>query len=446
MITYDKVKKLRIKINSKELSGKYKYSKKYFTRNRKISYKDIIYFTLNKRGLSLKMEMNKFKDMTGKMEDVSKSALCQQRKKINPEIFKELNSDYIKNSYDNPRDYKTVKGYIVMAIDGMKIEVPDSKELREEYGTSQGKEGQRTSARALTSCLYDVVNNWVIDAQIDKLKGSERELAKRHIAELVMTLTGEIELEKVIILFDRGYPSIEMIYLLQEIGIKYIFRGKISSYRKEIEKMKTEDEEIEIKITEKKIKSVKEKEVKEKLRKRGKIETRLVKYQLETGEEEILITNLEEEEFEREEIGKLYFRRWNIELAYNISKNKLELQNFSGQSKIVVEQEFYGQMLMLNIAEDFRKDANEGIEKKKENGYKYDYQVNMNTLIGLLRERFILILISMAINNDEKSQKEYDELIEEIRKELVPIRPGRKNERKEYKGYNKYKKNYRRNS
>ena len=112
----------------------------------------------------------------------------------------------------------------------------------------------------------------------------------------------------------------------------------------------------------------------------------------------------------------------------------------------MVEQEFYGQMLMLNIAEDFRKEANEGIEKKKENGYKYDYQVNMNTLIGLLRERFILILLSMAINNDEKSQKEYDELIEEIRKELVPIRPGRKNERKEYKGYNKYKKNYRRNS
>ena len=67
-----------------------------------------------------------------------------------------------------------------------------------------------------------------------------------------MTLTGEIELEKVIILFDRGYPSLEMIYLLQEIGIKYIFRGKISNYRKEIEKMKREDEEIEIKITEKK--------------------------------------------------------------------------------------------------------------------------------------------------------------------------------------------------
>ena len=46
MITYDKVKKLKIKINSKKLLDKYKYSKKYFTRNRKISCNDIIYFTL----------------------------------------------------------------------------------------------------------------------------------------------------------------------------------------------------------------------------------------------------------------------------------------------------------------------------------------------------------------------------------------------------------------
>ena len=102
--------------------------------------------------------------MTGSMKEVSKSALCQQRKKIDPAIFKELNSDYIKNSYDNPEDYKTLKGYIVMAIDGMKIEIPDVEELRKEYGTSKGREGQRTSARALTSCLYDVVNNQIIEA------------------------------------------------------------------------------------------------------------------------------------------------------------------------------------------------------------------------------------------------------------------------------------------
>ena len=47
-----------------------------------------------------------------------------------------------------------------------------------------------------------------------------------------MTLGEEIDINKVIIIFDRGYPSLEMIYVLQEIGIKYIFRGQTSSYKK----------------------------------------------------------------------------------------------------------------------------------------------------------------------------------------------------------------------
>ena len=76
-----------------------------------------------------------------------------------------------------------------------------------------------------------------------------------------MTLGEEIDINKVIIIFDRGYPSLEMIYVLQEIGIKYIFRGQTSSYKKEIEKMKKEDGEIEIKITEKRIKNIREKEL-----------------------------------------------------------------------------------------------------------------------------------------------------------------------------------------
>lgn len=446
MKSYDKIGKLKYKILKKELIKKYRKEEKNFTRERKITFKDVVYFTLNKRGLSLKMEMKKFEDMTGRMKDVSKSALCQQRKKIDPEVFKELNSDYIRNSYDDPRDYKTLKGYIVMAIDGMKIEIPDVEELREEYGISQGREGQRASARALTSCLYDVVNNWVIDAQIDKYKASERELAKNHIVEMVVTLADEIDMEKTIIIFDRGYPSIDMIHVLNEAKIKYLFRAPNSRYKKEISNMKKEDEEVSIAITRNRIKNIKDSEVREKLRALKTIESRFVKYKLETGETELLITNLSSEEFTGDEIGELYFRRWNIELAYNIAKNKLEIQNFSGQSKIVVEQEFYAQMLMLNIAEDLRKEANNKVIATRENGYKYDYQVNMNTLIGMLRERFILILISIAVNNDEESNKEYDNLIEEISKEIVPIRPGRKNERKKYKGYNKYKKNLRRNS
>ena len=378
MKTYDKIEQVKERIIDVELLKIAKTKNKYFTRERKIKFSDILFFTLNKRGLSLKMEINNFEEIVGKFGEVSESALCQQRKKIDPVAFKILNKEYIENSYENERDYKTLKGYIVTAIDGTILELPNVESLKKEYGVAQGKEEQRISVRVQGSCLYDVVNNWVIDAQISKSNTSERELAKIHVKNLneILKEIGKKEIiKKIIIIFDRGYPSIEMIYMLEQMGIKYLFRAKKSSLTKEFEKMNSEDEEIK-----------------------------------------------------------------------NVAKNKLELENFSGQSKLVVEQEFYAQMLMMNIAEDLRKEANQKVKAGKEQGCKYDYKVNMNVLIGLMRKKFVYILIQMALNHDKKAAKEYDEMIELMSKSLVPIRPNRSNDRNRYKGYNKYKTNMRRNS
>ena len=449
MITYEKVKYLKDEILGEELLKNGRKSEKFFTRNRKIGFSDIIFLTLNKRGLSLKMEMSNFGDISGRIGNASESALCQQRQKIDPIAFKILNSHYIQNSYENEKDYEKFKGYILMAIDGTTIELPDVEELRKEYGVLKRKEGQRESAKALGSCLYDVVNNWIVDAQIEKINISERDLAKRHIIELVQLFSEmglEKQLKKVIIIFDRGYPSIEMIYTLEKVGIKYLFRGKKDNFKKEQEEMKKKDEKIKIKLTSKRLEKIKDKKIRKELKEKETLESRFVKYKLKTGEEEILLTNISEKDFSTNEIGELYYKRWKIELAYDMAKNKLELQNFTGQNKIVVEQEFYGQMLMMNIAEDLKKDANKKVEKGKKYGYKYDYKVNMNILIGLMRKKFVLIMINMTINGDEKTKEEYDKMIEEISQNLIPIRPERKNPRNKYKGYNKYKQNYKRNS
>lgn len=449
MKTYDKIEQVKERIIDVELLKIAKTKNKYFTRERKIKFSDILFFTLNKRGLSLKMEMNNFEEIVGKFGEVSESALCQQRKKIDPVAFKILNKEYIQNSYENERDYKTLKGYIVTAIDGTILELPNVESLKKEYGVAQGKEEQRISVRAQGSCLYDVVNNWVIDAQISKSNTSERELAKIHVKKLneILEEIGKKEIiEKIIIIFDRGYPSIEMIYMLEQIGIKYLFRAKKLSLAKEFEKMNSEDEEIKIELTSKRISGINDSKIRNQLREIQSLKSRFVKYELNTGETELLITNLDKSEFNTQELGELYYERWKIELSYNVAKNKLELENFSGQSKLVVEQEFYAQMLMMNIAEDLRKEANQKVKAGKEQGCKYDYKVNMNVLIGLMRKKFVYILIQMALNHDKKAAKEYDEMIELMSKSLVPIRPNRSNDRNRYKGYNKYKTNMRRNS
>lgn len=90
---------------------------------------------------------------------------------------------------------------------------------------------------------------------------------------------------------------------------------------------------VEINTRGRKVERVKDIEIRKELRELGKIDARYVLQELDTQEEEVLITNLSKEEFTREEIGKLYFKRWGIE------KSKA----------IIIEQDFYSQILILNM-------------------------------------------------------------------------------------------------
>lgn len=446
MIIYNKVELQNNNLKNEKYHDIGRANKKCFVRNRKMNLSKMIMFVLGKRGLTLNMEIENFKGlMSTEMTDITESAICQQRKNLNPEVFRKMMRTYIESTYDEGHDYETYKGYLVFAIDGMKIELPNVPELQKEYGNNSGRKDQRPCVRALTSSIYDVVNNMVIDSQIAPLNTSEKELAQTNIAEMLDILKDRIDLNKTIIIFDRGYPSTEMIGLLDALGIKYIFRLSTSTFKGNVKQMKTRDEKTKIYITKSRIKAIKNKESRAILACREYIESRLVKYKLTTGEDEILITNLTKEEFNSEELGELYFKRWKIELAYDIAKNKLEIQNISGHSRIVVEQDYYAQMYLLNIAEDLRKEANKKVKNTKENGYKYDYKINMNILIGKMRIQLIELMIRRIFFNEDVSIR-YNKLIEEISKNIIPIRPNRNNPRKQYKSRNKYRSNMRRNS
>src|SRR4030095_9600644 len=55
-----------------------------------------------------------------------------------------------------------------------------------------------------------------LDGQIDKYDTSERELARRHF--------DNIEPGKDLLLLDRGYPSLPLMFELQQRGIQYCIR------------------------------------------------------------------------------------------------------------------------------------------------------------------------------------------------------------------------------
>lgn len=413
-----------------------------FSRKRKMFLEDILRYILSQKGKTIAMEINSyFKEIKRRGQRVTKQAFCKQRRRLNPEVFVVLNREYVESIYED-NEYKTYKDFIVTAVDSTILEIPNSEELQREYECqTPNKNGVRKSARARASGIYDVENNIMIDAVIDKYKSQERPLAKRNIENMIKILGDN---KKIITIFDRGYMSIEMLLFLMDMPIFYLFRVKAEAYIEEKASMTSDDEIVTIKINKDRLNNIKDKEFKDKAKQIGEIKTRMVRIILPSGEEEFLITNIPYEVMNSEEIGQLYFKRWGIELAYDVIKNKLQVENFSGKKKIIIEQDFYAQMLLFNMVEDLRNDANNELELKNKNKFlKYDYKVNMNILIGTFRD----YMIKIAIEEDPLKQNELSEfMLEEIMDNLVPVRTGRQVKRHPYTGRNKYRLNIRRNS
>ena len=51
-----------------------------------------------------------------------------------------LNNDYVKKIYEE-REIESYKGYIVLAVDGSMLELPNANELKEYFGVQEGQKG-----------------------------------------------------------------------------------------------------------------------------------------------------------------------------------------------------------------------------------------------------------------------------------------------------------------
>lgn len=53
----------------------------------------------------------------------------------------------------------------------------------------------------------------------------------------------------------------------------------------------------------------------------------------------------------------MYFQRWEIEKKYHTLKNKMKFESITGKSTIYVDQDFRAQVLVYNMLQDIRKEA-----------------------------------------------------------------------------------------
>ena len=174
------INELKKKIDSYSIIEKCRKNQKDFTRKRKLQPKDLILFTLNNRGKTLKMELYDFINEFN-LDEVSNPALLKQREKLNENIFKDLSKESLIDFYSKfQSEVKTFKNYLLFAIDGSTCEIPNTKETRERYKSLNSSDDTRVARIKLSNC-YDVLNNYIIDTEIEEYNHQELELALRHI-------------------------------------------------------------------------------------------------------------------------------------------------------------------------------------------------------------------------------------------------------------------------
>jgi hypothetical protein len=287
----------------------------------------------------------------------------------------------------------------IHAVDGSKVSLPNDKSLRAYFGTSGAG---NTSPTAQGSLLYDILNDLVVDARIEPIATDERTIAMMHINQLA-----EIESfqkGKELILFDRGYPSFELIKALLEKGIHFLMRAR-KKFSTAIDELGFGDHTVELGQGEE------------------KIPARAIKFRLEGGEAETLITDIEEKKLGMKAFKALYFKRWPIETKYNQIKCRLEIENFSGRLADSIRQDFYATMVLTNLVGDFAAEAQVIVEKEhKGKDNKYQYKVNMNHAIGILKD---WLIITLCEEDRKKRSEMFDEITDMLKKRIIPIRPNR---------------------
>ncbi len=84
---------------------------------------------------------------------------------------------------------------------------------------------------------------------------SENELAKRNLKHLK-----EMEIRQpILVVFDRGYPSIEFIDFLEMEGIHYLIRLSSNDYKAERKQMQSEDEKVILKHSSARLQKIRQK-------------------------------------------------------------------------------------------------------------------------------------------------------------------------------------------
>lgn len=403
-------------LHSPQFVNRHKQSKKDFTRERKLSFQTLFLYFMNFIKGSYQDELDHYFKALFRLDVpvsfVTKMALSLARKKLDYEAFMEFNHHLLEFFYGRFKNIKTWNGFNLLAIDGSTLKLFKYKEIREHFGVLKPNKGP-ACVMARVSQMFDVLNKVTIDATISPFHIGERELFHKHMLNL---------LPNDLLLLDRGYPAYWIFNLIMSLNGN--FCARISNRWKIVQNFKASG--VQEAIIDLHASYQSRIECEGMGLDTAPLRLRLIRVELETGEIEVLITSLiDEQKFSYDIFMELYHKRWPVEVDYLFMKQRIEIGNFSGESVLSVYQDFHAKVLAKNLTWILASPAQNAVENQK-NEKKHEYQLNMTQAISKSKDTLFLLF--------ERPRSIMMQLLWDLHALFMaatePIRPGRKFKRK----------------
>lgn len=321
---------------------KYRVSDKDFTRQRVLTFTIVAVSILRGHKFSLQNALNKVFEALGKLRlTPTNSALCQSRRKISPELFVRLHQvarDDFYQLYGEDGEVLTWRKHRVLAYDGTNLNLPNTPDLQKAFSIPRNQKGAQ-GVQALAGVLYDVRNDIAIGAQLGPLQAEKNFLLNDLWSG---TKPGDL------IVMDRLFDDFVIIATAEKYARKVLIRCPNNSFAAVNEFRVSDDTErivtIELPTTGKTRKYVGEHKLPE------SVTVRLIKFTLESGEVEVLLTTLcDRRRYPTAEFKEVYHWRWDEEGFFDRVKNIFEVERFSGFSETAIKQDFFGVIFLTTL-------------------------------------------------------------------------------------------------
>lgn len=402
-------------ISSHDFVDRHRYSKKDFSRQRKLPFHVLIVFLINFMRGSYQDELDKFFKTICRFDVakriVSKAALTKARMKLKFEAFVDLNMQMIHyfEKHFNPR---TWFGFRLLAIDGSTCRLPKEEGIAQHFGVWNCRQGA-PSPMARLSQLFDTLNKITIDALITPKHIGERELAAQHMLNV---MPNDLNL------LDRGYPAWWLFQLILSMNANFCARISCTKWKAVRKFFRSGLPEAIVILP---VHATSVAQCKQMGLDTSPLKLRLIRIEND-GKVAVLITSLvDTQQYPIESFNDLYHYRWPVEEDYKIIKCRMELENYSGKSALSVYQDFHAKVFAKNLVWIMAFSVQNRLYQNTD--FKtHRYQINFTQAFSKSKGVMALLFHDTA--------KRINRLVADLQyifqRTVEPIRPGRKYPRK----------------